>query len=388
MARIVILGAGFGGLEMASRLSAGLDGDADIALIDQSDSFVFGFAKLDVMFGRQPASAVRHYYRDLVQPGVRFVHSTVRSIDPAEKRVVTDAGTFDADFLIVALGADLHPEATAGLVECGHEFYTESGAFALRDVLDRFDGGRVIVAVTSTPFKCPPAPSETALLMHDHLSARGLRDRSEISLVMPLGSPIPPSPAASEALLRRFAEIGVAWHPERLVRALDPDRRVALLADGDEMPFDLFLGVPVHRAPAVVEESGLAVDGWIPVDALTLETRFPGVFAVGDVTSVGTPKAGVFAEGQAAVVADRILASLRADEASAQYGGNGMCYLEFGTGRVARVDVTFISGQSPSGRFDEPSAALAADKADFGASRIRRWFGPRLTSALGDVGSG
>lgn len=375
MVRIVILGAGFGGLELASRLSAELGGDADIALIDQSDSFVFGFAKLDVMFGRQPASAVRHYYRDLAQPGVRFVPSTVRSIDPVEKRVVTDAGTFDADFLVVALGADLHPDATPGLVECGHEFYTVPGAFALRDVLDRFEGGRVIVAVTSTPFKCPPAPSETALLMHDHLSARGLRDRSDIALVMPLGSPIPPSPAASDALLQRFAEVGVAWHPQRLVRALDPVRRVALFADGDEMPFDLFLGVPVHRAPAVVEESGLAVDGWVPVDPLTLETGFPGVFAVGDVTSVGTPKAGVFAEGQAAVVADRILASLRADGVSAQYGGNGMCYVEFGTGRVGRVDVTFISGQSPSGWFDEPSPALAADKADFGASRIRRWFG-------------
>jgi sulfide:quinone oxidoreductase len=375
MTRIVILGAGFGGLELASRLSAGLGSEADIALIDQSDSFVFGYAKLDVMFGRRPASAVRHYYRDLIQPGVRFVPSTVRSIDPVAKRVVTDAGAFDADFLVVALGADLHPAATPGLVECGHEFYTEPGAFALRDVLDRFEGGRVIVAVTSTPFKCPPAPSETALLMHDHLSAGGLRDRSDISLVMPLGSPIPPSPAASDAVLRRFAEVGVAWHPDRLVRALDPVRHVAVFADGDEMPFDLFLGVPVHRVPAVVEESGLALDGWIPVDSLTLETRYPGVFAVGDVASVGTPKAGVFAEGQAAVVADRIIATVRADEVSAQYGGTGMCYLEFGTGRVARVDVTFVSGQPPSGRFDEPSAALVADKAEFGTSRIRRWFG-------------
>ncbi len=375
MTRILILGAGFGGLELASRLSAGLGDEVDIALIDQSDSFVFGFAKLDVMFGRRPASAVRHYYRDLVQPGVRFVHTTVRAIDPLAKRAVTDAGTFDADVLIVALGADLHPEATPGLLECGHEFYTVPGAFALRDVLDRFDGGRVIVAVTSTPFKCPPAPSETALLMHDHLVAKGLRDRSEISLVMPLGSPVPPSPAASEALLRRFVEVGVAWRPERLVRVLDPLRHVALLADGDEMPFDLFLGVPVHRAPVVVEESGLAVDGWIPVDPLTLETRYPGVFAVGDVTSVGTPKAGVFAEGQAAVVADRIAATVRAGEPSAQYGGNGMCYFEFGTGRVARVDVTFVSGQPPSGRFDEPSPALAADKAEFGTSRIHRWFG-------------
>jgi sulfide:quinone oxidoreductase len=230
--------------------------------------------------------------------------------------------------------------------------------------------------VTSTPFKCPPAPSETALLMHDYLSARGSRDRSEISLVMPLGVPVPPSPAASEALLAAFAERGIDWHPERLVRELDPARNVALLSDGGEMPYDLFLGVPVHRAPTVVVESGLAVDGWIPVDPLTLETSAPGVYAVGDVTSVGTPKAGVFAEGQAAVVGDRIGARIRGDEESAQYDGHGMCYLEFGHDQVARVDVTFRSGQTPVGVLEGPSQALADDKVEFGSSRIRRWFGP------------
>ena len=113
-----------------------------------------------------------------------------------------------------------------------------------------------------------------------------------------MGVPIPPSPAASKALLVAFAERGIEWHPDRLVRGLDPARQVALLSDGSEMPYDLFLGIPVHRAPEVVVESGLTVDGWIPVDPLTLETSFPGVYAVGDVTSVGTPKAGVFAEGR------------------------------------------------------------------------------------------
>ena len=141
-------------------------------------------------------------------------------------------------------------------------------------------------------------------MLHDYLVERGLRDASEISLVMPLGVPIPPSPAASQALLAAFAERGISWHPERLVRSLDPQRRVAVLADGEEMPFDLFLGVPVHRVPAVVAESGMCVDGWIPVDPLTLETAYPDVYAVGDVTSVGTPKAGVFSERQASVVAD------------------------------------------------------------------------------------
>jgi sulfide:quinone oxidoreductase len=211
--------------------------------------------------------------------------------------------------------------------------------------------------------------------MDEYLTERGLRNGSEIALVMPLGVPIPPSPAASQALLGAFAERGIDWYPERLVRALDPEARMAVLSDGATMPYDLFLGVPTHRAPAVVLESALAVDGWIPVDPGTLETAFPGVYAIGDVASVGTPKAGVFAEGQAAVVADRIIAQLRGTAQSANYDGHGICYLEFGRDQVARVDVTFLSGQTPQGGLDGPSSALAADKAEFGSSRVLRWFG-------------
>ncbi|MGX7678931.1 NAD(P)/FAD-dependent oxidoreductase [Jatrophihabitans sp. DSM 45814] len=372
--RVLVLGAGFGGLELTATLSEQFGDTVDVVLIDQSDDFVFGFSKLDVMFGRAIPAQVRHPYRDLVKPGVRFVQSTVRSIDPIAKRVETDAGTFEGDVLVVALGADLDPSATPGLVESGHEFYTVAGAFAARDVLERFGGGRVVVGVLSTPFKCPPAPSETALLMHDYLVARGLRTASQISLVMPMGVPIPPSPAASDALLRAFAEREIAWYPERLVTRLDPARKVVELSDGSEIGYDLFLGVPVHRAPAVVQQAGLTVDGWIPVDPLTLETAFSGVYAVGDVTSVGTPKAGVFAEGQAAVVAARIGALIRGSEQSVQYDGHGMCYLEFGSGQVARVDVTFLSGIKPVGALDGPSQALAADKVNFGSSRIQRWF--------------
>src|SRR6266566_960421 len=310
------------------------------------------------MFGRADAEAMRHPYRDYVKPGVQFVQSTIRAIDPNAKRVETDTGAFEADILVVALGADLHPEATPGLVEGGYEFYTVPGAFALRDVLADFGGGRVIVAVTSTPFKCPPAPSETALLMHDFLTDRGLRVGSHISLVMPLPVPIPPSPDASKALLVAFGERGIDWHPETLVRGLDPARKVAMLGDGAEMPYDLFLGVPTHRVPEVVAQSGMTVDGWIPVTPMTLETQFPGVYAVGDVTSVGTPKAGVFAEGQAAVVADAISAQIRGATDSLPYDGRGLCYLEFGQNQVARVDVTFLSGQAPTGGLEGPSPAL------------------------------
>jgi sulfide:quinone oxidoreductase len=373
--RVVVVGAGFGGLELTAILSEEFGADVDVVLIDKSDHFVFGFSKLEVMFGRARAEHVRHPYRDIVKPGVRFVQSTIRAIDPNTKSVETDAGTFVADILVVALGADLHPEATPGLVEGGYDFYTNASAFALRDVLATFDGGRVIVAVTSTPFKCPPAPSETALLMHDFLTDRGLRDRSHIALVMPLPVPIPPSPDASRALLDAFEERGIDWHPQTLVRGLDPARRVAMLGDGVEMAYDLFLGVPTHRVPEVVAQSGMTVDGWIPVNPMTLETRFPDVYAVGDVTSVGTPKAGVFAEGQAVIAAGGIRARIRGADESGHYDGRGICYLEFGNNEVAKVDVTFASGRAPRGTLEGPSLALAADKADFGSTRVQRWFG-------------
>jgi sulfide:quinone oxidoreductase len=372
--RILVLGAGFGGLELTTSLSEELGDDVDITLIDRAEGFIFGFSKLDVMFGRTLPENVLHPYADLVKPGVTFVQTTIRSIDPSTKRVQTDAGTFDADVLVVSLGADLHPEATPGLVEGGHEFYTVPGAFAVRDVLADFDGGRVVVGVTSTPFKCPPAPSETVLLVHDFLSERGLRDRSEIALVMPLPAPIPPSPDASAALLEAFAERGIAWHPDTLVTSLDSARGVAVTADGGEIPYDLFLAVPVHRAPEVVQGAGMCVDGWIPVDPLTLETRFAGVYAVGDVTSVGTPKAGVFAEGQAATAATQIAAVVREQQPADTYDGVGICYLEFGGDEVAKVHVTFASGQAPHGHMEGPSRTFADDKAEFGASRIRRWF--------------
>ncbi|MGD0983465.1 MAG: FAD/NAD(P)-binding oxidoreductase [Acidimicrobiales bacterium] len=378
--RVLVLGAGFGGLELATRLSEEFGDEVEVVLIDQADRFVFGFSKLDVMFGRTVAEAVRHPYSDLVKPGVRFVQTTIRAIDPAARSVETDAGRFEGDVMVVALGADLDPGATPGFVEAGHEFYTVEGAFALREVLSDFGGGRVIVGVTSTPFKCPPAPSETVLLMHDYLVARGLRDRSEISLVMPLPAPIPPSPAASEALLDAFAERNIGWYPSQVIRELDPTAKVARFADGTEMPYDLFLGVPTHHVPAVVAESGMTVEGWIPVDPLTLETSYPGVFAVGDVASVGTPKAGVFSERQAAVAAKRIISLIRGDPATSEYDGYGMCYLEFGHEEVARVEVRFLRGQPPTGTYEAPSETLTVEKAEFGTSRIQRWFARDWTS--------
>ena len=373
--RVVVLGAGFGGLELTTRLSEELGDRVDIVLLDRTDSFVFGFSKLDVMFGHSLPPQVQHRYADVAHPGVRFVRAEVIAVDAPHRRVATTAGSFDADVLVIALGADLDPAATPGLVEDGHEFYTEAGAFALRERIATFPGGRVVVGVTSTPFKCPPAPSEAALLVDEHLRRAGVRDRSEVTLVLPLPTPVPPSPAASEALLTAFAERDIGFVPRRSVTSLDPVRHVACLDDGTELPYDLFLGVPQHRAPEVVARSGLTADGWISVDPVTLETGWPGVYAVGDVTSAGTPKAGVFAEGQAIAVAGAIVARFRGEPAPPGYGGRGTCYVEFGDDRVGIVDVTFRSGEAPAGFLEGPSVGLASAKAEFGRTRVRRWFG-------------
>jgi sulfide:quinone oxidoreductase len=373
--RVVVLGAGFGGLELSTILSEALADRLDLTLIDKNDSFVFGFSKLDVMFGRTTPDAVRLAYRAIVKSGVHFRQETITAIDPEARRVTTHSGTYDADVLVVALGADYDFNATPGLTEGTNEFYSVAGAVRLREVLPTFSKGHAIVGITSAPFKCPPAPSEAALLLHDHLTARGVRDACTISLVMPFGIPIPPSPPASRVLLAAFAERGITFVPKRLVRALDPARRVAILDDETEMPYDLFLGVPKHRVPSVVAASGMTENGWIPVDRKTLTTRFPDVYAIGDVTSVGGPKAGVFAEGAARVAAASILAEIEGGDQPPGYAGVGTCYVEFGFDRVGRVDVDFFSGPSPTGSFMEPSVALVGEKQHFGSSRRARWFG-------------
>jgi sulfide:quinone oxidoreductase len=373
-ARFVVLGAGFGGLELATLLSKAFGSDADVTLIDENDAFVFGYSKLDVMFGREAPDEVRLPYADFVKPGVRFLRETITAIDPEARRVTTTTGVHEADFLVVALGADYDFDATPGLAEGENEFYSVRGAERLREVLPAFTSGRAIVGVCSAPFKCPPAPSEAALLLHDYLSQRGLREDCEISLVMPFGTPVPPSPDTSAALLAAFAERRIEFVAGRRVSSLDAGRGVAVLDDGAELPYDLFLGVPKHRSPDVVLESGMAEDGYIPVDSRTLETRFADVYAVGDVATVGVPKAGVFSEGAARVVAASLIARLRGGEQPAAYDGRGACYVEFGAGRVGRVDVDFLSGPKPTGTFTEPSGDLVAEKKHFGASRRACWF--------------
>ena len=372
--RIVVLGAGFAGLELSTLLSETFGDGIDVTVIDKGEAFVFGYSKLDVMFGHAMPDAVRLPYRNFVKPGVRLLRETVTAIDPAARRVTTDGGRYEADFLVVALGADYDFDATPGLAEV-NEFYSVAGAERLRDVLPTFTRGRALVGVCGAPYKCPPAPSECALMLHDYLVERGVREACAIDFVLPLPSPVPPSPETSRALEAAFAERSIKFIPGRRVARIDSVRKIAMLDDGAEMPFDLFLGVPRHRVPDVVLDSGLAENGWITVNPRTLATKYPGVYAVGDAANTGTPKAGVFAEGAARAVASELIAKLRDLGKAKEYDGFGTCYIEFGGGRIGKVEVDFFSGPKPTGTYHEPSVALRADKEHFGSSRRARWFG-------------
>ncbi|MEO6733196.1 MAG: FAD/NAD(P)-binding oxidoreductase [Ferruginibacter sp.] len=370
--RVVVLGAGFGGLELSSLLSETIGGNLDLTLIDQNDSFYFGFSKLDVMFGRKPSDAVKISYSSIVKPGVQFRRETITAIDPVKKIVTTQNNVYEADVLVVALGANYDIGVTPGLTAFGNEYYSFEGAEKLREVIPTFTKGHAIVGVCGAPFKCPPAPSEAALMMHDYLTNAGVRDACTISLVIPYGTPIPPSPDSSKALIKAFEERNIQFIAQHKVSSLCAN--TAILDDGTEMPFDLFLGIPKHVAPDVVLQSGMAENGWIPVDRANLLTKFPNVYAIGDVTSVGTPKAGVFAEGAAKVAAASIIAAFKGKENKSPYTGAGSCYIEFGKGEVGRVDVDFFSGPKPFGIHHDASAAMMAEKEHFGSSRKARWF--------------
>jgi sulfide:quinone oxidoreductase len=372
---VVILGAGFAGLELATRLSETLVDEVHTTLIDQNDSFSFGFSKLDVLFGRKAASDILLHYDDISREGVEFRRERVTSIDPESRRVTTDGGSYDADILVVALGADYDRAATPGFAEGGVEYYSVAGAERMRDILADFDSGAILIGILGHPYKCPPAPFEGALLLHDHFVERGIRDAVDIRVAGPMAAPVPITQEVSQSILDALTERGIEYMPSQQLAALDTDTNEVQLASGGSIPYDLFVGIPVHRAPEVVEHAGLAVNGWVPVEKTNLATRFPDVYAVGDLTALPMAKAGVFAEAGARVVADDIAARIHGEQLERPYEGAGTCYLEFGDGMVGMVEANFFGGPKPTARLVGPSRKLAADKVEFASTRRERWFG-------------
>lgn len=376
--RILILGAGFGGLETATGLSGVLRDGYEITLIDKSDSFFIGFSKIDVMFGRRTEQQARYRYSNLKAEGVRFVQATVNSIDTEARKVDSSAGSFEYDYLVIALGADLSHDATPGYPESGaHEFYSMAGAARLRPVIEGFSRGTLVLGILGAPYKCPPAPYEVACQLHAAFAARGVRDQIALKMVIPSARPVP-NPAVSEGLEKLLAERNIELLAGKPIASVDAAQR-KVVWDGGSLDYDLFIGVPVHVPPQAVRTAKLVEKGFLLPSPKNLETSVPNVYAVGDVTKIpvgdnAVPKAGAFAEDAAkTVVSDILMKEGRAD-ALAPFRARGACYFELGAKQVAKVDADYFGGDKPRVVLEGPSADYYADKLEFERSRRDRWF--------------
>jgi len=378
--RIVILGAGFAGLELATRLDGFAErGTASVTLVDRADSFGMGFGMQWAMMGRRSFTDGRRRYANRRAANVDFIRDDVVSIDPDRKTVTTNGAGLDFDRLVIALGAELTPEAIPGLAESGYNLCDPTSVEKMTDRLQGIDSGTVLVAVCSLPFKCPPAPYEYAFLVDELLRRRGVRQQVEVVISTPEPHPLPVAVAEVGAqVLAILQDRGITYLPQHAPVGFEAG--TVTYENGAEQSFALLGAIPPHRAPGFLSQAGLTnTSGFVPVDLATLATQAEGVFAVGDVAAITLPngkphpKAGVFAEAQAGAVADLLTAELGGGEPS-PYGGHGLCYIDVGNQQAAAAAADLLHPSGPHIELSPPSAEGLAAKAEFERSHLDRWF--------------
>lgn len=381
MKRTIILGAGFGGLTVATELRQALGDDHEIVLLDRRDEFVAGLRKLWAVAGIGTLEEGRRSRATLAKRGVSFSRRTIQAIDPIARRVVTDVETFDGDHLVVALGAVTRPDLIEGFERNAHDLYDVDAIPGLVAAFEAFTGGRIAIVIAGAPYECPPAPYECAMLLHESLERRGLRAATDlvVTTLQPMLLPNAGKPG-STWLGERLRERGIEFHVQRKVTSIEPGR--VRYAEGAPLEAELILGVPPHRVPSVVNESGLTDGGeWIVVDAKTLRTRYEGVYAIGDgiqirlANGLPLPKAGLMAELQGQCVARAIAAEVRGGGAAPEFDGRGYCFLEMGETQAAFIEGDFFATPEPAIHVREPSAEHAREKRLFESERLERWFG-------------
>lgn len=386
---VVVLGGGVGGLVAANELRARLGNEDRVVLVEKKREFLFAPSLLWLMVGwRQPRQITKELTR-LIRPGVELVQAEVREIDVEGGKVATSAGTLEYDALLVALGADLGPETMPGFAQAAHNFFDLDGAAGLRRVLQGFREGRLLVAISALPYKCPAAPYEAAFLLDDALRRRGLRDRIRIEIFTPEPQPMPVAgPVLGQAVSGLLAQRGIDYHPNRQVASVDPERRDLVFQDGAREAFDLLAAVPPHRPPRAVRESALANEvGWVPVDKRTLRTRFENVYALGDVTAITLsngkplPKAGVFAHAEALAVARSLAAQLQGGRPE-EFDGTGFCWVELGGGQAGFATGSFYAEPAPVVELRQPGRLMHWGKVLFESY----WMGDGLTRTLSRLG--
>jgi sulfide:quinone oxidoreductase len=380
MKRTLVLGAGFGGITTATELKRLLGDEHEIVLIDRREHFLMGLRKLWALVGIGSLADGKRSRKKLSEHGIEFLQQEIRAIDPVERRVTTDDGTLDGDYVVVALGAEQRPDLVPGLVEHGHNVWNPDGVPALRRELADFESGRLAVVIAGVPYTCPPAPYECTMLLDDHLRERGLRDQTELSVTTLQPLLLPNAGREGSAwLAEQLTARGIAFQTGRKVQLVEAGR---LIFQDGELAFDLLIGVPPHRPPAVVKESGLCGEGeWVKVDPGTLATDFSRVFAIGDVTQIKLanglplPKAGVMAEAEGKRVAAAIAAEVQGGEKPAAFDGRGYCFIETGKDSAALVEGEFFATPEPKVAVKEISTAHAEEKHRFESERLGRWFG-------------
>jgi sulfide:quinone oxidoreductase len=379
MARVLILGGGFGGVSAAHYLRV-LAPEHETVLVARDRDFMMGFRKNSELVGGEPMQVGRRPLPSLEGRGVHFVHGTITRVDPDARAVEVEGRPVEADALIVALGADVLPGAVPGLAEHGHNVYDPAEVPAAADALASLRDGRVVVGIFGAPYTCPPAPYELALLASEAATRRDARVEFAVFTPQPMSLPVLGS-AGCEIVEGRLGLRGIGFTANAKAERVEAGRVV--FRGGGETSFDVLLAVPPHRCPQILVNAGLAeADGWVRVDPRTLETGFEGVSAVGDCTAIPLatgqpmPKAGVLAEGEGRIVAERIVARLQGIEPEGTFDGQGACYLEVGGGEAMIVKGRFLAEPAPEVQLTESSPRYLEDKAQYERQRLDEWFGP------------
>jgi sulfide:quinone oxidoreductase len=344
MDRIVILGGGVGGTLTANLLARRLHGrinhnQVDITLVDANGAHVYQPGFMYIAMGGERKERLARPERSLLDAPVNLVVDTVVRVDETARTVVLASGAaLPYDYLVLSTGCRILPEAIEHFEEEAQHFYTADAALRLRQALDAFQGGKVVIGIASMPYKCPPAPLEVAFLIESELRERGLREKSEVHFCSPIGRAFTIE-SVSEMATPIFEQKGIEVHTFFNVEGIDPERKVVLSLEGEELPYDLLVLVPPHKGQQFLMDSGLAPapGGWLPTDRHTLQVGGrPNVFALGDATDLPLSKAGSTAHFEAPVVAEGIVAAIehRAPEGKhAAYEGRVMCFFEVGDGK-------------------------------------------------------
>lgn len=377
---ILVLGAGIGGTVVANRLRRALPAGHRIVLVEREENQLFQPSLLWLMIGQRTPAAIQRPVARLARRGIEVVRGRVERIDAARRAVWIDGRETVADHLVIALGVEYAPETIPGLATAGHDFYTLAGAQALHASLSALRAGRLALLVSAQPFKCPAAPYEAAMLLEAGLRRRGVRDRVSIDVYTLEPAPMATAGPEVSAQLRQMIEAkGIGYYPEHVVEGIESG--TIRFKNGVTAAFDVLAYVPPHRAPTVVRESGLTGEsGWIPVDRQTLDTKFPGVYAIGDVTGIPLavgkplPKAGVFAHAQAEVVAHNIARAITGRGAPRAFDGHGECFVETGDGRAGFGSGDFYAEPRPQVRLRSPSRWLHLGKVLYEQYWLHRWF--------------